>query len=170
MHSHFFFLDFCLHPMAFLITLLLSISSSLSLLWKIFIIHFSCQLFPFLLHLLTPTVHRLLKGLTFPVNSKHFTTFLGTIKMSCIIWALHFFLIMSVTHRKEVHLLFSGDIYKVALLSAACCAEWCVWVGIGFTVWEHSIAFKGEVFRVCQVHVRVRAKMNLCVYILQSVS
>lgn len=85
MHSHFFFLDFCLQPTGFSyhiapLHLFLPIFTL-----KIFIIHFSCQLFPFLLHLLTPTVHRLLKGLTFPVNSKHFTTFLGTIKMSCII-------------------------------------------------------------------------------------
>lgn len=91
MHSHFFFLDFCLQPTGFSyhtapLHLFLPIFTL-----KFFIIHFSCQLFPFLLHLLTPTVHRPLKGLTFPVNSKHFTTFLGTIKMSCIIWALHFF-------------------------------------------------------------------------------
>lgn len=58
---------------------------------------------------------------------------------------------MSVTHCEEVHLLLSADIYKVDLLSAACHAEWVVWVGAGFKEWEHLITFKGEMLRVCQV-------------------
>lgn len=32
---------------------------------------------------------------------------------------------------KKVHLLLTGDIYKVDLLAAACCSDGGVWVGAG---------------------------------------